>query len=144
MQLNFSLKFIILNHIKTTGFVALLKINRLRAMQRWSRVFRSWELFKRLSGLSPVAIELYGYVAEHCDWRNGRYVATSAEVANALSVTVRSVQRANKELEAAELIRFKRGIYAVNPEFNWGEKLEYFKVLLLLNGEKNRSGYRLC
>lgn len=25
-----------------------------------------------------------------------------------------------------------------------GEKLEYFKVLLLLNGEKNRSGYRLC
>ncbi|WP_237162934.1 helix-turn-helix domain-containing protein [Serratia symbiotica] len=70
--------------------------------------------------MSPVAIELYGYVAEHCDWRNGRYVATSAEVANALSVTVRSVQRANNELEAAELIRFKRGIYAVNPEFNWG------------------------
>lgn len=89
-------------------------------MERWSPVFRSRELFKRLSGLSPVAIELYRYVAKHCDLRNVRYVATSAEVANALSITVRSVQRANNELEAADLLRFKRGIYAVNPEFNWG------------------------
>ncbi|WP_247715831.1 replication/maintenance protein RepL [Morganella morganii] len=98
----------------------MLKINRLRVMQKWSRVFKSRELFKRVAGLSPVATELYGHIVENCDWRHGRYVATSEEAAGELGVTTRSIQRANKELESAGLIKFKRGIYAVNPEFNWG------------------------
>ncbi|WP_272537494.1 hypothetical protein [Providencia sp. PROV225] len=89
-------------------------------MHKWSRVFKAKELFKRMAGLSPVATELYGHIVENCDWRHGRFVATSAEVASELNVTARSIQRANKELEVAGLIKFKRGIYAINPEFNWG------------------------
>lgn len=95
-----------------------------------------------MAGLSPVATELYGHIVENCDWRHGRFVATSAEVASELNVTARSIQRANKELEVAGLIKFKRGIYAINPEFNWGgEELEYIEILLLHDGQKRCSGY---
>ncbi|HDU8431861.1 TPA: hypothetical protein RG032_003690 [Morganella morganii] len=91
-----------------------------RRMHKWSRVFNAREFYKRLSGMSPTATELYGLIVDSCDWKYGRYVATRAEVAEILNVTERSIQRANKELESAGLIKFKRGIYAVNPEFNWG------------------------
>lgn len=89
-------------------------------MRRFYRTFKSQELFRRLSGLSPVAIELYGFLLEKCDWRLGRHVSSSAAVAKELNVSERSIQRANKELEKADLLRVRRGIYAMNPEFNWG------------------------
>ncbi|AND13511.1 hypothetical protein FNU75_02390 [Proteus mirabilis] len=89
-------------------------------MRMWSRVFYAREFYKRLSKVSPTATELYGLITDSCDWKYGRYVATRAEVAEILNVSERSIQRANKELEAVGLIKFKRGIYAINPEFNWG------------------------
>lgn len=89
-------------------------------MRIWSRVFYAREFYKRLSKVSPTATELYGLITDSCDWKYGRYVATRAEVAEILNVSERSIQRANKELEAVGLIKFKRGIYAINPEFNWG------------------------
>lgn len=89
-------------------------------MRKWSRVFNAREFYRRLSTVSPIAVELYGYVTDNCDWKFGRHIASRAEVAAELGVTERSIQRANKELESAGLIKFKRGIYAVNPEFNWG------------------------
>lgn len=89
-------------------------------MSGFSRTFKRHELFKRISKLSPVAIELYGFLIEKCDWRLGRHVATTKEISECLGVSERSVQRANKELEAAGLLKVKRGIYAINPEFSWG------------------------
>ncbi|MEI9569469.1 hypothetical protein [Atlantibacter hermannii] len=89
-------------------------------MSGFSRIFRRHELFRRISGLSPVAIELYGYLIEKCDWRLGRHVASTSQLALELNVSERSIQRANKELEAVSLLKVKRGIYAINPEFSWG------------------------
>ena len=89
-------------------------------MRGFCRTFKQHSLHKLLSALSPVAIELYGFVVEHCDWRLGRYVSSTPEIAIRLGVTERSVQRANKELIASGLLKIKLGIYAVNPEFNWG------------------------
>lgn len=89
-------------------------------MSGFSRTFKRHELFRRISKLSPVAIELYGFLIEKCDWRLGRHVASTKEISECLGVSERSVQRANKELEGAGVLRVKRGIYAINPEFNWG------------------------
>lgn len=89
-------------------------------MSGFSRTFKQHDLFRRISKLSPVSIELYGVIVEKCEWRHGRYVASTKEVAEYLGVSERSIQRANKELESAELVKVKRGIYAINPEFNWG------------------------
>lgn len=101
---------------------------------KWSRIFVPKELFKRISGLSPVAIELYGHLIESCDWKYGLCVASSAEIASDLGVTPRSIQRANKELESIGLIKVKRGVYSMNPEFAWSgrswniSKAEYYRV----------------
>lgn len=89
-------------------------------MSGFSRVFKRHELFRRISKLSPVAIELYGFLIEKCDWRLGRHVASTKEISECLGVSERSVQRANKELEGSGVLKVKRGIYAINPEFSWG------------------------
>lgn len=84
-------------------------------------MFNNQTMFARLSQVSPAAVRLFGYLVEKTDWRLGSYIASGDVITQALGLTDRSIQRANKELVEAGLIRYRRGgIYAINPEFVWG------------------------
>lgn len=89
-------------------------------MRGFCRIFNQKEMFRRLSELSPVAISLYGVILEKCEWRLGNYISTTADIAEEMGVSVRSVQRANNELIKSGLVKVKSGVYTVNPEFSWG------------------------
>ncbi|KMV71638.1 hypothetical protein WB66_06470 [bacteria symbiont BFo1 of Frankliniella occidentalis] len=90
-------------------------------MTRFCRMFNNRVLFERLSKVSPAAVRLFGLLVERADWRLGSYVAPENSITDALGLTDRSIQRANKELIEIGLIKYKRGgIYAINPEFVWG------------------------
>ncbi|ERT12771.1 replication/maintenance protein RepL [Photorhabdus temperata] len=89
-------------------------------MRGFVRTFRLVEFGKRLSELSPSGQKIFWYLVDIADWKLGRVVTTQAELAERFETTIRTVERAVKELTKQNLIKHKRGIYAINPEFVWG------------------------
>lgn len=90
-------------------------------MDKFCRTFKNQELFARISEVSPSAVKLFGFLVDRAEWRSGRFIDNSGQMASELGLTTRSIQRASKELVTAGLIKNKRGgIYAINPEYVWG------------------------
>ncbi|KMV68205.1 hypothetical protein AI29_09990 [bacteria symbiont BFo2 of Frankliniella occidentalis] len=89
-------------------------------MRGFVRTFNNSEFFSRISSVGGLGVKLYGLLLDMADWRLGRVVSTQEELAVMLDKSVRSIERAVKDLSEQGLIRYKRGIYAINPEFSWG------------------------
>ena len=102
-------------------YVVLFKNNELlRLMKGFIRMFRLSEVGKRLAGISESGQVIYWHLLEKADWRSGRVEATHAQLAVLLDKSIRTIERSTKELVSAGLVKHKKGIFAINPEFAWG------------------------
>ncbi len=84
------------------------------------RMFKLAELGRKLAPLSEASQMLFWELLDMADWRTGRVLTTHEEMAAKISKSVRTVERAAKELTAVGLVRHKKGMFAVNPDYAWG------------------------
>jgi len=107
--------------VDPTHVVGLLEINNLGGVVAgFIRMFRLNDLGVKLAPLSEASQRVYWMLLDTADWRYGRVLITQEVIANSLTKSVRTIERATKELLNAELVRHTKGIYAINPEFAWG------------------------
>lgn len=89
-------------------------------MAGFIRMFKLAEVGAKLAPLSEAGQQMYWMLLDTADWRFGRVLITQEVIANSLGKSVRTIERASKELVAAGLVRHTKGLYAINPEFAWG------------------------
>lgn len=89
-------------------------------MKGFIRMFRLTEIGKRLSAISESGQMIYWYLLEKADWRLGRVETTHEQLAGLFGKSVRTIERATKELVKSGLVKHRKGIFAINPEFAWG------------------------
>jgi len=83
-------------------------------------MFKLAELGRKLAPLSEASQMLFWELLDMADWRTGRVITTHEEMAAKISKAVRTVERATKELTVVGLVRHKKGMFAVNPDYAWG------------------------
>jgi len=83
-------------------------------------MFNLSNLGRKLATLSEASQLIYWDLLDAADWRMGRVLTTHEQMASKIGKSVRTVERATKELTQQGLIRHKKGMYAINPEFAWG------------------------
>lgn len=107
--------------VDPTCVVGLLEINDLGGgVAGFIRMFRLSEVAAKLAPLSEASQLVYWMLLDTADWRFGRVLITQEVIADSLAKSVRTIERATKELIKAGLVRHTKGIYAINPEFAWG------------------------
>ncbi len=104
-----------------TRFVATFNINDLRSLMKgFIRMFRLAEIGRRLSPISESGQMIYWHLLENADWRTGRIITTHEELAAQQGKSVRTIERSTRELVNSGLVRHRKGVFAINPEFAWG------------------------
>lgn len=88
-------------------------------MRGFVRTFKNSELFSRISVVGGIGGQVYGLLLDMADWRYGRVILSHAEMAEMVGKSVRTVERVVKDLSEQGLVKYRRGVYAINPEFAW-------------------------